>query len=143
MSVVRAAARAGKPRNTPQPAASPLGTQRAAGRPPMYTVGDPTMIGTGAGTGGWAGPAARAPPQLAPFIMWAAGAPSITVGCGSGPTGAGTTAPAGVAMSWVTGSVYRQAGPRGIDVTSSSQRRRLGAADGAVGRVGVVGLESV
>jgi hypothetical protein len=36
---------------------------------PMNTVGEPRTMGTGVGDGGWNGPAAVAPEQMAPFIM--------------------------------------------------------------------------
>jgi hypothetical protein len=112
--VLRAAIIVGFPKKTPQPATSIDGIQRAAGRPSINTVIEPTAIGVpngGVGTGGWIGPAAVTPVQAAMSPTRAAGSPSIKHIEGFGN---GVIAPQGVIESCVSGSPILAAGPGGI-----------------------------
>src|SRR5262245_15349285 len=111
MITVRVAASAGLPRNTPQPATSPLGAQRAAGMKLICTVVEPLTIGTGGpGGGGCAMPPVMTPVHAAAQVTYAAGKNSIIVNDGGIPASGGAMMPHGASKSWVTGSPMRAAG---------------------------------
>jgi hypothetical protein len=93
---------------------SPLGAQRAAGKPLISTDIEPRNTvagGAPAAGGGWAGiPLLLAPEQMVVHVMYAAGCPSMNTGGDVGGASGGMITPDGARPSCVTVSPMRAAG---------------------------------